>query len=108
VKSLPPELDALVAKMLTKAPDDRTPSAAWALAALERVALPTLDGIEVELVMQAPPTAEVAAVEANELEEDGEDDSFPWVPVLVIVIALAIAGAAVYFIGLRGDEKLTP
>jgi serine/threonine protein kinase len=105
VKALPPELETLVAKMLTKAPDDRTPSAAWALAALERIALPTLDGIEVGLATHAPPTAEVPVVEEDEEEEE---DRFPWVPVLVIIIALAIAAAAVYFIGLRGDEKLTP
>ena len=39
---LPPELDPLMVKFLAKAPADRPPSAAWALAALERIPLPQL------------------------------------------------------------------
>ncbi len=105
VSGIPPELEALVAKMLVKAPDDRPPSAAWALAALERVPLPSLDGIEVPLATHGkPPTEPVPVVEEEEEEEDG---GLPgWVPVLVIVLALGIAGAAVYFIGFRDDETL--
>jgi serine/threonine-protein kinase len=41
---LPVELDALLAKLLTKAPEDRIPSAAYALAELERASLPPLGG----------------------------------------------------------------
>jgi serine/threonine-protein kinase len=98
-----PELEALVAKMLVKAPDDRTPSAAWALAALERVPLPSLEGIEVPLATHGkPPTQPVPIVEE---EEEGSGVPF-WIPVLVIVLALGIAGAAVYFIGFRDDGSL--
>ncbi len=104
VTSLPPELEVLVAKMLAKAPDDRTPSAAWALAALERVPLPTLDGVEVSLATHRPQSA---PAEAQDDEE--ESDGWPlWVPIVVLVVAIAIAAAAVYFIGIRGDETLTP
>ena len=105
VKSLPPELEALVAKMLTKAPDDRTPSAAWALAALERVPLPTLDGIEIGLATRVAPTAEPAP----EADEDLLEEKWPmWVPVLIAVVALAAAVAAIYFIGIAGDDGITP
>jgi serine/threonine protein kinase len=106
VADVPPELDALVAKLLTKAPDDRAPSAAWTLATLERVGLRSLDGIEVPIAVQAAPAA-VAEPDGPE-EPEEQSGGFPWIPVIVIVLALAIAGAAVYFIGLRGDEKLTP
>ncbi|CAN5849568.1 hypothetical protein BH11MYX3_BH11MYX3_07910 [soil metagenome] len=103
VTSPPVELEVLVAKMLTKAPDDRTPSAAWALAALERVPLPTLEGVEIPLVTHQPQSAPV------EEEGEAEPDKWPaWVPVLVLLVAIAIAAAAVYFIGIAGDEKLTP
>ncbi|MBL0215515.1 MAG: serine/threonine protein kinase [Myxococcales bacterium] len=109
VRSIPPELEALVAKMLTKAPDDRTPSAAWALAALERVPLPTLDGIELALATHGPAQPLVDPEAGADGESDEPADKWPlWIPVLVILVAIAIAGAAVYFIGLAGDDKLTP
>ena len=102
-----PELEALVAKMLVKPPDDRTPSAAWALAALERVSLPSLEGIEVPLSTHGkPPTEPVPVV--GEADDEDEGGLPSWVPVLVIVLALGIAAAAVYFIGLRDDTTLTP
>ena len=102
---LPPELDALIAKMLTKSQDDRTPSAAWALAALERVPLPTLDGIEIGLATRS---ATVLPAEPTEFEDEHREKWPAWVPIVVLVVALAIAAAAVYFIGLRDDAKLTP
>jgi serine/threonine protein kinase len=40
---LPPEADQIVAKMLAKHVGDRPPSAAWAMAALERIPLPDMD-----------------------------------------------------------------
>ena len=105
VKSLPPELEALVAKMLTKAPDDRTPSAAWALAALERVALPSLDGIEIGLTTHALPASEPVIGPDEELLIE----KWPlWVPILIAVVALAVAAAAIYFIGIAGDGGITP
>ena len=107
VKSLPPELEALVAKMLTKAPDDRTPSAAWALAALERVPLPSLDGIEIGLATHAIPTSE--PTEMPEPDEELLTEKWPlWVPILIAVVALAVAAAAIYFIGIAGDDGITP
>jgi hypothetical protein len=102
---LPPELEALVAKMLTKAPDDRTPSAAWALAALERVPLPSLDGIEIGLTTHALPVAEPTP----EPDEALLTEKWPlWVPILIAVVALAVAAAAIYFIGIAGDDGITP
>src|SRR4029079_4000216 len=44
VPDVPVELDALLAKLLTKAVEDRIPSAAYALATLERVPLHSLAG----------------------------------------------------------------
>ena len=106
--ALPPELDALIAKMLTKAPDDRTPSAAWALAALERVPLPTLDGIEIGLATHPAPGQPVDEPLDLEGEDEGRERWPMWVPIVVLIVALAIAAAAVYFIGLAGNDKLTP
>jgi serine/threonine-protein kinase len=105
VPGVSPELEGLVAKMLAKAPADRTPSAAWTLAALERVALPSLEGIEVPLSTHGKPPTEPVPTAADGVDDDG--GGLPgWVPILVIVLALGIAGAAVYFIGFRGDEAL--
>jgi len=99
-----PELEALVAKLLVKAPDDRTPSAAWALAALERVPLPSLEGVEVPLATHGKPPTEPVRVVAPDDEDEGGVPR--WIPVLVIVLALGIAGAAIYFIGFRDEETL--
>ena len=107
VTSLPPELEALVAKMLTKAPDDRTPSAAWALAALERVPLPSLDGIEIGLTTHALAPSEPAML--PEADEELLSEKWPlWVPILIAVVALAVAAAAIYFIGIAGDDGIKP
>ena len=105
-RSLPPELEALIAKMLTKAPDDRTPSAAWALAALERVPLPPLEPGEIPLVA-------AAALMPTPIPVGSDDDDYPreklplWIPIAVIVVALAIAVLAVFLIGGSGTE-ITP
>ncbi len=106
VDGLPPELEALIAKMLAKDPAARTPSAAWALAALERVPLPSLEGIEIALAVQPTPETVRAPIEANEalLEE-----KWPlWVPILIAVVALGAAAAAIYFIGLSGTDGIKP
>ena len=93
---LPVELDALLAKMLAKVADDRVPSAAYALAALERVPLPPLDGSEIALAHDR------AATPAPELEEPRE--RLPrWIPIAVLAVALAIAVAAIYLIGIRSE-----
>jgi eukaryotic-like serine/threonine-protein kinase len=92
--ALSPELDALVARLLAKSPDDRTPSAAWALAALERIALPPLAG-EVPLIERAP-TAPAASSSVSIHET-----SLPrWIPITVIAVALLLAAAAAAAIGL--------
>ncbi len=83
--SMPPELDALIAKMLAKSPADRTPSAAWALAALERITLPTLTG-EIPLMHFGKPA------QANTTA--GFKDESSKFPLLVLVVALALAALA--------------
>ncbi|MBA3455954.1 MAG: serine/threonine protein kinase [Deltaproteobacteria bacterium] len=99
-RSLPPELEALISKMLAKSPDDRTPSAAWALAALERVPLPPLGAGEIRL----------AARDETPIAVPADPAQFPreklplWIPIAVIVVALAIAALAIYLIGGSGDE----
>jgi serine/threonine protein kinase len=93
---LPPELDLLLAKMLAKTPAERTPSAAWALAALERVALRPLTG-EVPLVERSP-TAPPAGGSPGSLHER---HPLPrWIPITVILVALVLAAAAAAAIGL--------
>jgi eukaryotic-like serine/threonine-protein kinase len=90
---LPPELDTLLAKMLAKSPDQRTPSAAWALAALERVGLPPVVA-EVQLVGRAPtPSPEL-------LRAARHTRSRPRFPVAVLAIAVVLAAAAATLIGL--------
>jgi eukaryotic-like serine/threonine-protein kinase len=56
--ALPAELEQLIDRMLAKDPAQRTPSAAWALAALERAAL---DALRPEPALAAPSTLPVAA-----------------------------------------------
>jgi serine/threonine-protein kinase len=101
---LPPDLDALVAKLLVKNPGDRTPSAAYTLAALERIALPPLAG-EVMLRGERLPTDSPAAEIPTVMLPVMLPDIPPlpaqsrMVPVAVLLIALAIAAAAVVVIG---------
>jgi len=88
---LPHELDTLLNRMLAKSPHDRTPSAAWALAALERVPLEPLTG-EVQLLNQ-PLATPVMPV-------DSRDRASPWVPIAVLLVALVLAAAAAFAIGM--------
>ena len=88
---LPVELDALVAKLLTKAPADRIPSAAYALATLERAAIPPLVG---EIVLpgahHVPDVVDLGALPPEPMR---------WLPYALIGGALAIAIAAAVVIG---------
>ncbi len=88
--ALPMELDTVLAKMLAKSPADRTPSAAWALAALERVSLEPLP-TEIPLLGR-PVTAPVEAEPAGQASR--------WLPILVIAVAVVIAAAAAFLIGM--------
>ena len=91
VSDLPVELDALLAKLLTKAPEDRIPSAAYALASLERASLGPLAGqiplsgahLALDLVSLGPPPPEPGR----------------WLPFAVIGGALVIAAAIAVVIG---------
>ena len=87
---LPVELDTLIAKMLSKVPDDRTPSAAWALAALERISLPPLTA-EIALTNFATPDP------AKAVALGVPPSRFP---MMVLVIALVLAGIAAAAIAL--------
>src|SRR5439155_14829410 len=95
VPDVPVELDALLAKLLTKAPEDRIPSAAYALAALERVPLRSLAG-EVPLsgAHGLPAAASVVHLAAPPPERMSR-----WIPIAVIGTALVIAIAIAYMIG---------
>jgi serine/threonine-protein kinase len=96
---LPPDLEALIAKLLIKNPGDRMPSAAYALAALERIALPPLG--EVMVRGERPPTYSPAAAMQTVMLPDIPPLPAPsrLVPIAVLLIALAIAAAAVVVIG---------
>src|SRR6185295_16491879 len=100
---LPVELDALLAKLLIKLPEDRIPSAAYALAALERVPLAALVG-EVPLSgAHALPDAG-AVLDAREarrglIDEPPAEPMPRWIPVAVIGGALLIAIAVAVVIG---------
>jgi serine/threonine protein kinase len=92
VRDLPVELDALLAKLLTKERDDRIPSAAYALATLERAPVEPLVG-EVELW---------GTRQAMALVGLGEPPAPParWLPIAVISGAVAIALVIAAAIGL--------
>ncbi len=98
---LPVELDVLLAKLLTKDPTDRIPSAAYALATLERAPVAPMVG---EVALSGAHYAIGPAAHAAPLPEtDGEPPSEPmprWIPVAVIAGALAIAVAAAVAIGI--------
>jgi serine/threonine protein kinase len=88
---LPSELDALISLLLAKTAEERTPSAAYALAALERVPIDPL-GYEVQL-RGRPTTHQVPVVPP-------EDKVPRWIPIFVITVALLIGAAAAFFIGM--------
>ena len=90
---LPAELDALIAMFLAKNPDERTPSAAYALAALERAPIEPL-GYEVQLAGRP-------LTQPTPIVPDAPSEGIPrWIPIFVIGIAVLIAVAAAFFIGL--------
>jgi serine/threonine-protein kinase len=91
---LPVELDALLAKLLVKLPEDRIPSAGYALAALERVPLAPLVG-EVPL-SGAHPLPDAGAV----LDDPPAEPMPRWIPIAVIGGALLIAVAVAVVIGM--------
>jgi serine/threonine-protein kinase len=95
-RGAPVELDALLAKMLQKSADDRVPSAAWALAALERVALPPLG--RVEIVVPAFDRGQFAV----SLPKPPREGLPKWVPIAMLVVALVIAVVAIFVIGGSG------
>jgi len=97
---LPVELDALIAKLLTKDPADRIPSAAYALATLERAPVaPLVDEVALSGAHYAiGPAAHAALVPGI---GDAPSEPMPrWIPVAVIGGALAIAVAAAVAIGI--------
>ena len=100
---LPVELDALVAKLLTKDPADRIPSAAYALATLERAPVAPMAG-EVALSgahYAIGPAAHAALTPGAASTGDAPSEPMPrWIPVAVICGALAIAVAAAVAIGI--------
>jgi serine/threonine protein kinase len=96
VPDMPVELDALLAKLLTKSPEDRIPSAAYALATLERAPLAMLAG---EIPLSG---AHGLPAAASVVHLDGPSPSEPvprWIPFVVISTALVIAVAVAYVIG---------
>jgi serine/threonine protein kinase len=96
VPDMPVELDALLAKLLTKAPEDRIPSAAYALATLERAPLAMLSGeIPLSGAHGLPAAASVVHLTAPTPPEPVPR----WIPVVVISTALVIAVAVAYVIG---------
>ena len=86
--NLPVELDAVIAKLLAKPPADRTPSAAYALAALERAPVPPLT---YEVQLAGRPATQPVVIDAD------IPDKLPrWIPVVVISVALLIAVGAAF------------
>jgi serine/threonine-protein kinase len=117
---LPIELDALIAKLLVKDPSDRVPSAAYALAALERISLPPLVA-EIRLVgadggrpatyilpSERPTDRATDFVPADygkppSLHDGGAETRLPrWVPITVVAVAVLIAIIAIIAIGNTG------
>jgi serine/threonine-protein kinase len=97
---LPVELDALIAKLLTKAPEDRIPSAAYALAALERASLPA-PSTEIPLsgaqLMTRAVSLPIEPLRGGRATTHGERSSR--LPVTLIGVAVVIAIAIAVVIG---------
>ena len=97
--ALPVELDALLAKLLTKDPADRIPSAAYALATLERAPVEPLVG---EIALSGAHYVIGSPAHAALTPGAGDAPSEPmprWIPVALIGGALAIAVAVAVAIG---------
>jgi serine/threonine protein kinase len=90
---LPVELDALLAKLLTKDPADRIPSAAYALATLERAPIDPLSG-EIALI-----GAHLAGAMVSSADDLSSESPSHWIPGVVIAAALVIAVAIAVAIG---------
>ena len=90
-RNLPVELDALLAKLLTKVPDDRIPSAAYALATLERAGLEALIG-------EIPLSGAHQALEAVSLGAPPPEPT-RWLPYALLGGALVIAITIAVVIG---------
>jgi eukaryotic-like serine/threonine-protein kinase len=96
---LPVELDALLAKLLTKDPTDRIPSAAYALATLERAPIEPLVG---EIALRGADYVIAAGRRppiAGRDDARGDEPMPRWIPVAVIGGAVAIAVAIAVVIG---------
>jgi serine/threonine protein kinase len=96
---VPAELDALIAKLLVKDPGGRTPSAAYALAALERISLPPLGG-DIAILAGAARAVSLPEQRTAYLEHPLGAPPSKRFPIVVLVIAIAIAAAAIVGIGL--------
>ncbi|HSD90427.1 MAG TPA: serine/threonine-protein kinase [Kofleriaceae bacterium] len=102
---LPAELDALIARLLVKNPADRIPSAAYALAELERVSLLPL-AAQIMLIGADGGRAPTYGPVTEYLPPPESHDAarIPrWIPVAVLVVAIAIAIAAIILIGNSGN-----
>ncbi|HEY0255472.1 MAG TPA: hypothetical protein VGC41_28280, partial [Kofleriaceae bacterium] len=93
---VPYELEALVAKLLVKDPDDRMPSAAYALAALERISLPPV-GNDIAVMSGAMPIGMHTVYLPHPFGEPAPSKKFP---IIVIAVAIVLAVAALLAIGL--------
>ena len=91
VRDLPVELDALLAKLLTKAPEDRIPSAAYALATLERAGLEPLIG-------EIPLSGAQSAIDAVSLGVPPPEPT-RWLPYALLGGAVIIAAVIAVVIG---------
>jgi eukaryotic-like serine/threonine-protein kinase len=118
---LPDELDVLMAKFLTKSPADRPPSAAWALAALERVPLPALPPVpesgmfawssgHFAVTASGPGRPSGRAIpQAMDMVSLGPAPARapgipPWIPILGFALLLVITIVLVIVIGRSGDK----
>jgi serine/threonine-protein kinase len=103
--SVPPELDVLVSKLLVKNPADRLPSAAYALAALERVSLMPMAA---QIVLLTPGGGRAPTYgPSTEYLPPGSpprEGAPRWLPIVVLVIAVVVAIAAVIVIGGSGGD----
>jgi serine/threonine-protein kinase len=91
---LPVELDAVLAKLLTKDPSNRIPSAAYALATLERAPIAPLVG---EVALSGAPPA--GAAELSPAGKAPSESAPSWTPGVLIAAALVIAVAIAVAIG---------
>ncbi|MDQ3370224.1 MAG: serine/threonine protein kinase [Myxococcota bacterium] len=94
---LPLELDTLLGRMLAKHPADRTPSAAWARAALERA---PIEPLVAEVPLLGPPSTP-PIVTRSAVPREG-------VPRWIAVLVIAAAAAAAFLIGVSSSSPPRP